>query len=242
MEDWAQALTDVTPARPELREYTEPARRGRRAVEKPAEPEPSNEAAKSNTPADPGSDAPPDPAGEDKPYFYSDIYGEVHEFADYDEAVASFAEYFATARGDERAIAAIWQNGARLVAALREHQHEAAAELLHQQHAELLAALAAAADPPIPGEAGATTPQQELPMSQEYPVLVPATTDSREWFQIARNKLREMHTAQRPGSDFRRFREVNAVPLAALRQELRSWAAKLDTDLLTAGEAERWVT
>jgi hypothetical protein len=239
---WGDHLKGVTPPRPELHQFADKPAPPKRTRTRAAEP--SNEAAKSDTPVgvegmtteehratesldpaklDPGSE----PA---KPYFVSDQYGEVHEFEDYDEAVAVYAEQLEAAKGDETALVAAWDNGAQLLSVLRERGHHQAADALNNEYGRLLDEArapsaspgAGAAEPAKPSEAPASAGQ--LPLD-DYNVVVafPEGMSANEWFKAARAKLIEMTGARRPAADFARFPEANQGALQRLKNEMPAW-------------------
>jgi hypothetical protein len=263
-EDWAATLKDVTPARPELADYTEPKRPARsrpRAAEPVETPtsgsEPANEAAKSDTPDAPAKDGyfgkieeffeDLKPAGEQpsKPYHFGDQYGEVHEFGDYDEAVAVYAEQLEAAKGDESALVAVWDNGAQLLSTLREQQHHQAADALNSEYGRLIDEVrAAAADQPaVPPPLGRSDTPPAMPgepagehdplSTPDYNVVVacPEGMSANEWFKAARAKLTEMTGARRPPGDFARFPEANKGALERLKKEMPAWRTLLAREI-----------
>jgi hypothetical protein len=253
MSDWMATIRDVTPARPELADYTPqtegetPRRRGgKRAAAAPTEdPKPASGGA-------PGTEQGLATGGAAaKLYFFADEYGEVHEFEDVDEAVTTYAQQLEGARNNSKMIEARWQNGARLLAALRERGHNEAADALNNEYGQLLAEAEAAAGKPAEGAAAAaessTQPTGETVTpgvqpaaaaanetaksdAPAYDVLVPlpAGMPANQWHMAARERLKDMTEKGRPREDFVRFREVNSAALERLKRDLRSWFNMLD--------------
>lgn len=242
MDDWIASLRDVTPARPELADFSETGEAksgGRRsrgpskavAGERPiAEDDPQSTAA--GTPPPTNGKAPP-AAPVEKPWFFADEYGEVHEFEDADEAVTTYGSQLEAAKQSVQAIEAVWQNGARLLAALRERGHTQAADALNAEYGLLLEEAAAAAAKATAEPAADVSRETSEPTSPAYNVAVPMPEGmpANQWHMAARAKLKEMSEAGRPPVDFTRFREVNKDALARLKGELLSWHNLLDKEI-----------
>jgi hypothetical protein len=217
---WGNHLTDVTPPpRPEPADFAEPSaaprvpRRGRPRAEPAATEEPA---------------AAPVPAEavrgifREAPYFFSDEDGEVHEFEDVNEAIAIYAERLEAARGNRQLLEATWENGARLLAALRERGHTSAADALNAEYGRLQGGIEAAEAP----AATSTEPDDGEP---EYDVLVPRLEGMNisKWHMTARLKLMEMDKLRRPARDYVRFRKAHETELAHLKGEWSSFHANL---------------
>jgi hypothetical protein len=247
MSDWVSGLTDVTPPRPELGDFTESGERRRR----PSRAKPASE----GSTAEPAAEDHPDSVAaangsaelaaaevKSKPWFFSDEYGEVFEFEDVDEAVTGYAGLLDAARNNLQALEAVWQNGARLLSALRERGNNEAADALNAEYGRLLeeaqrasaAAKPATAATGVPAAATAEGPAateaesrggMSTGSSPAYDVAVPLPDGMQmnSWHMAARAKLKEMTEAQRPPVDFTRFREANSVALARLKDGLLSW-------------------
>jgi hypothetical protein len=248
MGDWTASLRDVTPPRPELEHFTEtgePKSGGGRRRKPVAGERPIAEDPQTATNGAAGQ-----PKTAEKPWFFSDEYGEVFEFDDVDEAVTSYAGQLEAARNNPQALEATWQNGARLLAALREREHSDAADALNAEYGRLLeeAQRATAAAKPAPAEppaatsepaaatsepAAATHGETQQAESPAYDVTVPLPEGMamNSWHMACRERLKAMHAAQRPPVDFSRFREVNAAGLDRLKNELRSWHSMLMKEL-----------
>jgi hypothetical protein len=248
MSDWISGLRDVTPGRPELEEFgpektaspRRPAARGKAAGATAQDPKPGNGAAAPTTAAE--------------KWFFNDEVGEVFEFDNVDEAVTTYAQRLEAAKGNRKLLEATWDNGARLLAALRERGHTDAADALNNEHGQLLGEIEAAERAAEAAAAGAGQPdpstQQEQGQPQlaqqpedkgdnrfyrqaDFDVLVPLPDGMpmNQWHMAARDRLKAMHEATRPGADFVRFQEINAGALTRLKGELRSWYNMLEKEI-----------
>lgn len=252
-EDWADSLIDVTPREPPpLRDA--PTREdfgpngaigdgAKRRVPRQAAAAASD--VSRETSAQPETPAPAQTGAnggqpEEKPYFFGDEQGEVHEFADWAEAVERYRDELARAgKGGAAAIEACWQNGAMLIARLRQDSSAKkdgakageAADALSRQYGDLLDAADAARDAPQepPPEAGNADADADVRVANDG--------KPQAWFPLARAKVRAMLDDGAPAADFRRFRAVNAEALSVLQRELRSWHIMLDK-LIQQGEQQ----
>jgi phage recombination protein Bet len=257
----------AAPPRPELHQFTDkpvPAKRSRarsqesvvrsQEAETPASGfEPSgvtteeHRATESLDPAklDPGRESAGSEQGA-KRYFFGDQYGEVFTFDDVNEAVTAYAQLLDAAKNDEHALEATWENGAPLLAALREGGHTEAADALNSEYGNLLDEITAAESATTTTAADAVEetkpvhPAGDL-LSQDYDVMVPSPEGmtASQWFKEARAKLMEMVAAGRPPADFTRFREApsNKLQLDRLQKEMPNWFKLLDG--LTKGTPAR---
>lgn len=199
---------------------------GREEPQPPPEPqqEPQQEPA-ANDPA------PPD---EDEPYAFADQFGEVRDFADFSEAVATYGEALeAAAKDGQPALEACWSNGEGLRSTLREKGHGSAAEAIGRRYKDLEAQAAASAEN-SPGPS-ATGDDAEPADPRDQELRVPLTSTAQNWFQPARAKLREMTEQHRAPEDFHRWREIHGGELQRLKTEFRSWHTILEK-IVTAGE------
>jgi phage recombination protein Bet len=215
----------VAPPRPELADYIEtgePKGRGRSRA-RPAESLPPAEA--KNPPQTAAGAA----ARGEAEWFFADEVGEVYEFDEVNDAVTTYAQRLEAAKGNGKLLEATWENGARLLAALRERGHGDMADALNTAYGQLLGEIETATTAAA-GAAGQPPAETQQAQSAAYDVAVPMPEGmpANQWHMSARAKLKEMTEAQRPPVDFRRFREVNAAGLDRLRKELRSWANMLD--------------
>jgi hypothetical protein len=237
MDDWIAGLRDVTPAAPELGDFTESGapRRGRRRTTA-AEPEPA-------MPQTSDSEAIGTAAGVGaasgvteviaKPYFFADEVGEVFESADFEQAVTLYAERLEAAKADPRLLEALWQNGAALLAALREHGHETAADALNSEYGRLVEEAEGAEKRSAQPVATTDVSRETSGGGPAYDVAVPLPEGMpiNQWHMSAREKLKAMAAAARPPEDYVRFRETNKAALERLRGELRAWHTMLHNEI-----------
>jgi hypothetical protein len=265
MDDWIASLHDVTPPRPELEHFSETGepKGGRRSRgpkpsvpgERPIAEDPQLQTHTSGqaSPAT-GNGAAGPTAGSakvEKPWFFSDEYGEVTEFEDVDEAVTTYAGVLEGRRNNVKALETAWLNGARLLATLRDRGHTEAADALNTEYSRLLEEAgraeearkpAATGEPAAatggPAAATATSEPAQAAASPAYDVAVPLPEGMpmNQWHMAARERLKVMTQEQRPPVDFTRFREVNSTALDRLKGELRSWYNMLDKEI-TRGAA-----
>jgi hypothetical protein len=248
LDDFTSSLRDVTPERPSPADYNDndqPRRRGR----------PSRAATTA---------LPPAPPPEEKPYAFVDaLDGVVHEYANADEAVSAF-DALLTAAGTHGIAEAIWENGAMLITALREHGRGADADMLNQTYGDIIdqfevergerAAMAEnPPDPepepppppiPLPPEMEPEPPQPPPPAPPEPPPVVanaldteltiPAEKNLAAWFGPARAKIKEMMDARREPEVFKRFRVVNQTMMQRLESEMHGWFVIMDKILISA--------
>jgi recombination protein RecT len=238
--------------RPAIADYSEtgaPKARGRRRV--PAEEVPRTRAEEGNAAA-PAETTTTTTAAPQKPWFFSDEYGEVHEFDEVNEAVTVYARCLDDARGDRKLIEATWDNGARLLNDLRDRGHGDMADALSNEHGQLLAeikaaeaetaeatmAAAAEASAAYQTQAATNPPAAAATESGAYDVAVPLHEGMAmaAWFKPARDRISAMTEAQRPAADFDRFREANKAALIRLQDELSGWS-KLLNEAIAKGRA-----
>ena len=122
-----------------------------------------------------------------------------------------------------QALDAAWQNGARLIAALREEKYSEMADALGELQAQRLGDLQAQAEPPPitepeeevdePEGPEVVDPEEDEPepaVGYNVDVPWPDGMPANQWHMAARSKLLTMVGAHRPPEDYVRLRATNA--------------------------------
>jgi hypothetical protein len=254
---WGDHLTDVTPPRPELADFqteSEAPRTTRRG---------SRRAAATTEDAKAGATPPTAP----EKWFFSDEVGEVFEFEEVEEAFTIYGQRLEAAKGNHELLEATWDNGARLLSALRNRGHGDMADALNHAHGQLLDEIVAAenaadaakhaagsepgAGASATGQPATTQPSTTAAQPAAGQVPPPATSDfdvavpwpdgmaGNMWHQNATAKLREMRKEGCPKEAFTRFGKINSAGIDQLRHkaQLPSWAKLLEQDIAKSAAA-----
>lgn len=238
--DWADALKDVTPReeagpRPELEDYD-------RQGERPARSRRRRAAGAEKEAGDPPGEAQAQSGGEPTVFEFADHVGEIHSYPEAAAAIAAYAEMLDTIP-NIAALDALIENASGLLTALAEAGRRDDAEMLAKlqldARRELLGETGETDGPETqPTEAGSqqTTTEAQPDAAEADDLVIPLGDKTLQaWEREARSKLTEMINANRPTTEFQRFRAVNADALAQLKDKLRSYWTMLDKRIV-AGE------
>lgn len=245
--EWVDSLKDVTPPRPVMEDIapvvvTAPTAPATTAAETPTKPPTRTRKRREET-----------VTPEAKPFVFADMDGVVYEYAGPDEAVEAFSDLL-TQVTELKHAEAIWENGAMLITALREHGRAQDADMLNQSYADVCDQLEhEAGRPEGDGKEGELPPEMEplppepeqqpeppppppapepTPQAAADPLYVPVETTIQAWFGPARVRVKQLLDANEPPAVFKRFREVNGETLKRLEAEFRSWFNILDKILV----------
>ncbi|HZT90355.1 MAG TPA: recombinase RecT [Stellaceae bacterium] len=210
-EDFDPALhaKDVTPPRPQRSDF----------VQRPAERHGVVGEINASRPAAPLSEADerqPYP-GQDKPYFFTDDAGEIREFDDPGEAAAALQDMIAAGaktRGID-GVEAAWENGARLMSALRGAGRNDLADALSTFYGESLDQLRLSERSAQHDETAGPADGEPQPAEALYvrpPAAAKGGTDWPKYVEDLAAAARKL-----PLPDFAPFRVANAKSLQQLR-------------------------